>query len=317
MNKKVQITIGILSLALVAGGAFYGFQVFKHKHDQQTVNSQISSLQKQIADLQSKLNAVSTDQKTLSDTESANRQVIHQKSQDELLTAAVAKVTPSVVSIVISKDVPNLTVTYVNPFGNDPFFKDSGIQVPVYQQNGTTHQKVGAGTGFIITSDGYILTNRHVVDDQTADYTVLLSNGKQQPAKVVYIDQNNDIAIVKIDGKYSPVALGDSAGLQLGQSVIAIGNALGEYNNSVSVGIISGLNRSIQASDSSNGSSEQLTGVIQTDAAINPGNSGGPLLDLNGSVVGVNVATVQGSNNISFSIPINTVKAIIKQVTGK
>lgn len=316
MNRKIQIIAIILAAVLLGAGAFYTVQKIKQKHSQQSVSDEVSALQKQVTDLQQKLNTVSTDQKTLSNTETANRQVIHQKSQDELLTVAVAKVTPSVVSIVISKDVPNLTVTYVNPFGNDPFFQDSGIQVPVYQQNGTTHQKVGAGTGFIITADGYILTNRHVVEDQTADYTVLLSNGKQQSAKVIYIDPNNDVAIVKIDGKFTPVTLGDSGSLQLGQSVIAIGNALGEYNNSVSVGIVSGLNRTIQASDPS-GASEQLTGVIQTDAAINPGNSGGPMLDLNGKVVGINVATVQGSSNISFSIPINTVKSIIKQVLGK
>ncbi len=164
----------------------------------------------------------------------------------------------------------------------------------------------------MITSDGYILTNRHVVVDQTADYTVLLSDGSQKPAKIIYIDQSNDVAIVKIEGSYPKVSLGDSSSLKLGQSVIAIGNALGEYNNSVSVGIVSGLNRSITASGE--GTSEDLSGVIQTDAAINPGNSGGPLLDLNGRVVGINVATVVGSSNISFSIPINTVKAIINSV---
>jgi serine protease Do len=315
MNRTGQIIAIILFVGLIAGGSFFTVRALNQKHEQQNVNEQIAGLQKQISDLQAKLKTVSADQKTLSDTETQNRQVIHQKSQDELLTAAVAKVSPSVVSVVISKDVPNLQVVYVNPFGDDPFFKDSGIRVPVYQQNGTTHQKVGAGTGFIISNDGYILTNRHVVADSAADYTVLLSNGKQEAARVIYIDQNNDIAIVKIEGRYPAVSLGDSASLKLGQSVIAIGNALGEYNNSVSVGIVSGLNRTIQASG--NGSSEQLSGVIQTDAAINPGNSGGPLLDLNGRVVGINVATVVGSNNISFSIPINTVKGIIKQVLGR
>ncbi len=314
MDRLREIIAIILLAAILGGGAFYAFKLANRK---QVESAQISALQKQVADLQKKLGIVSADQKTLSDTEAQNRQVIHQKSQDQLLTEAVAKVSPSVASIVISKEVPNLTVTYENPFGNDPFFKNFGYQVPVYHQNGTTLKKVGAGTGFIITSDGYILTNRHVVNDQTAQYTALLSDGSQKAAKVIYIDQNNDIAIVKIDGKFTPAILGDSTSLQLGQSVIAIGNALGEYNNSVSVGIISGLNRTITASDAANGSTEQLTGIIQTDAAINPGNSGGPLLDLNGNVMGINVATVQGSNSISFSIPINTVKTIIKQVIGK
>jgi serine protease Do len=316
MNRLIKITSAVAAVALIGGLGFFVTQSLKQKNNQQAMNNEISTLQKQVADLQKTLGTVSANQKTLSETETTNRQVIHQKSQDELLTAAVAKVAPSVVSVVISKDVPNLEVTYVNPFGSDPMFKDFGIQVPVYQQNGTTHKQVGAGTGFIISTDGYILTNRHVVSDQTADYTVLLSDGKQQSARVIYVDPNNDVAIVKIEGKYSPVTLGDSTSLQLGQSVIAIGNALGEYNNSVSVGIVSGLNRNIQASDAS-GASEQLSGVIQTDAAINPGNSGGPLLDLNGKAVGINVATVQGSSNISFSIPINTVKGIIKQVLGR
>lgn len=311
-----KIAIAYIAIVVVALG-FYGYDLVsqKQKEKNAAINSQISGLEKQVSELQQKLKTVTDDQKVLAEKEAANRQVIHQKSQDELLTAAVSKVTPAVVSIVISKEVPNLTVTYENPFGDDPFYKNFNIRVPVYHQNGTTLQKVGAGTGFIITSDGYILTNRHVVNVASAQYTVLLSNGKQQPASVVYIDQNNDIAIVKIEGKYTAAALGDSNSLQLGQSVIAIGNALGEYNNSVSVGIISGLDRSIQASG--RGMVEQLSGVIQTDAAINPGNSGGPLLDLNGRVVGVNVATVQGSNSISFSIPINTVKGIIKQVLGR
>lgn len=315
MSKFKLIVIFVILAVFIAGGSFFGIMVFGNLIGQKTMTDQFSVLQKQVLDLQQKLKTVTADQKTLSEKESSNRQVIHQKSQDELLTAAVSKVTPSVVSIVISKDVPQLEVAYENPFGNDPMFKDFGIQVPVYRQIGTTRKQVGAGTGFIITSDGYILTNRHVVSDKTADYTALLSNGKQESARVIYIDPNNDVAIVKIDGKFTPVLLGDSAGLQLGQSVIAIGNALGEYNNSVSVGIVSGLNRSIQASGG--GTSEQLSGVIQTDAAINPGNSGGPLLDLNGKVVGINVATVQGSSNISFSIPINTVKGIIKQVLGR
>ena len=155
-----------------------------------------------------------------------------------------------------------------------------------------------------------------MADDQ-ADYTVLLSNGQQKPAKVIFKDPGNDLAIVKIDGNnYQPVNLGDSGSLKLGQSVFAVGNALGQYNNSVSVGVISGLNRSIQASGSELGT-ENLTGVIQTDAAINPGNSGGPLADLSGRVVGINVATVQGGNSIGFSIPINQVQQTLNFVLGK
>lgn len=304
-------------LIVFSAGAFAGRYFGKSTDSERKVNEQISVLQRQIEELKGQVAGVSTaEQKNATSLqEMQNRQVIKQKSQDELLTVAVQKITPSVVSVVVSKDVPQLEVVYENPFGNDPFFKDFGFQVPVYRQKGTINQKVGAGSGFIITSDGYILTNKHVVYDTAASYTVLLSSGAQKAAKVVYIDQSNDIAIIKIDGTYSPVSLGNSDSLKLGQSVIAIGNALGEYNNSVSVGIISGLNRTIEASGSMG--TEQLSGVIQTDAAINPGNSGGPLADLNGSVVGVNVATVQGSSNISFSIPINTVKSIIKSAINR
>jgi serine protease Do len=237
------------------------------------------------------------------------RQAVRAASQDDLLTQSVAKNAPAVVSIVISKDVPQLEVVYENPFGNDPFFKDFGFRIPRYQQKGTVRQKVGGGTGFLVTRDGYIITNRHVVNDSAASYTALLSTGEQKEITVIYKDPVFDLALVKIEGSNFPaVTLGDSKSLKLGQTVIAIGNALGEYNNSVSVGIISGLDRSIEASG------EKLAGVIQTDAAINPGNSGGPLVNLSGQVVGVNVATVRGASSISFSIPINDIKAIIQSV---
>ncbi len=317
LPSKIILTTLAVGVVL-SGAAFFGIPYFYEQHSaSELLRTQVTGLELQLAGLQKQVSGVAIDQQMLSDQEAVNRQTIHQKSQDELLTASVAKLTPSVVSIVISKEVPNLSVVYQNPFGNDPLFKNFNLRVPVYQQHGTTQKKIGAGTGFIISTDGYILTNKHVVVDQTADYTVLLSDGSQKPATIIYRDVNNDVAIAKIEGSgYHAVSLGDSASLQLGQSVIAIGNALGEYNNSVSVGIVSGLNRSIKASGSGIGT-EQLTGIIQTDAAINPGNSGGPLIDLTSKVVGINVATVVGSSNISFSIPINTVKSIIKQVIGR
>lgn len=237
-----------------------------------------------------------------------------QKSQDELLISAVARVTSGVVSIVVSKDVPLLEVSYQNPFGDDLYFKNFKFQVPVYRQRGFERKKVGAGTGFIVTRDGYIITNKHVVEDKLAQYMILLFDGNQKEAKLIYKDQSNDIAILKVEGtNYSPISLGDSSSLKLGQTVVAIGNALGNYNNSVSVGIVSGLNRNIEARNE-NGAVEQLNGIIQTDATINPGNSGGPLLNLNGEAVGINVATFIGSNNISFSIPINVVKSMVNNI---
>jgi S1-C subfamily serine protease len=233
------------------------------------------------------------------------------RSQDDLLTTVVSKSTPAVVSIIISKDMPKVEVEYVNPFGDDPMYQGLGFKVPVYKQVGTQSQQIGAGTGFIVRSDGYIVTNRHVVFDNQANYTVLLSSGVQKSAKVFYRDPTQDLAIIKIDGKgYSTIPIGNSSNLKLGQTVVAIGNALGEYNNSVSVGIISGLNRTIQAQDN-NGQIETLNGVIQTDTAINPGNSGGPLLDLSGNVIGVNVATNLGASNIAFAVPSNILKSLI------
>lgn len=258
--------------------------------------------------------------KRLSDMEETveilkKRTPVEKQTQEEMLTDAVSRIAPAVVSIVITKDVPKLEIVYENPFGDDPFFRDFGFRIPRYRQKGTELQQTGAGTGFLINSNGYILSNNHVVDDANAHYTVLLADGSQKEASVIYRDPEIDIAILKIEGSgFAHVALGSSSSLKLGQSVFAIGNALGEYSNSVSVGIISGLNRDITASTGY--SSEKLTGVIQTDAAINPGNSGGPLSTLDGKVIGVNVATVRDSDNISFSIPIDVIKEIIGKVVN-
>jgi serine protease Do len=227
------------------------------------------------------------------------------------IVSAVERVSPAVVSIVVSKDVPNLEVVYEEPY--------PGVRIPRYRQRGTRKQQVGAGTGFFVSKDGLIVTNRHVAGDRDSEYVALLHSGEQKTARLIAVDQKNDIAILKIEGNnFSVAPLGDSSSLKPGQSVIAIGNALGEFSHSVSVGIISGLGRNISAAGSTR-MVEQLYDVIQTDAAINPGNSGGPLLNIRGEVIGVNVATVQGAQTISFSLPINDVKKRIEQVqeTGK
>ncbi len=319
IKKAVPFLIIVLLVAASDAGTIFWYQKQSLKQ-RQTEAAEVTALQKQISGLQNQLTTLDKQNAAaaLSAQEEANRQVVQQKSQQDLVTAAVAKAAPAVVSIIISKDVPQYQVVYQNPFGDDPFFQNFGIQVPEYVPTGQTQsQEVGAGSGYLIASDGYIITNKHVVADTSASYTVLLQNGKQQTAKVVYKDPNNDLAIIKISGSnYSVINFDNSNNLQLGDTVIAIGNALGQYNNSVSLGVISGLNRTIQAT-SEDGSAETLTGVIQTDAAINPGNSGGPLLDLNGNAVGINVATVQGSNNISFSIPSNMVKSIIKSAINR
>ncbi len=251
-------------------------------------------------------------------------------TEESFVVSAVKRANPAVVSIIITKDVPTYETYYspspTNPFGdmfgsNDFFNQFFQQQVPQQKQNGTEKKEVGGGSGFIITSDGLVVTNRHVVADEDADYTVYTNDGKKYTAKVLARDQILDIAVIKIDapiGGLPYLELGDSDSLELGQSVVAIGNALAEFKNSVSVGVVSGLSRSIVAGDGL-GASEQLDRVIQTDAAINPGNSGGPLLNLRGQVIGINVAVVQGSSNIGFALPINSVKSVISSVkeTGK
>lgn len=245
-----------------------------------------------------------------------------QTSQEEKVIKAVNENSPAVVSVIISKDMPILEQYNFNPFEeffgpNSPF----GFGIPQYRQKGTQKQEIGGGTGFIISSDGMILTNKHVVLDPQADYTVLTNNGKKFPAKMVARDPAQDLAIIKIDqpGQNFPVVkLGDSDKLQIGQSVIAIGNALGEFRNTVSVGVVSGLGRTVTAGDGG-GLTETIEDVIQTDAAINKGNSGGPLLNLRGEVIGINTATALTAENISFAIPINKAKRAVSGVkaTGK
>ena len=243
-------------------------------------------------------------------------------SQESFVVDAVKKTNPAVVSIIISQEVPKYE-TYIdpnqqqNPFGD--LFPGFNFNIPQYRQNGTEKKNIGVGSGFFISSDGLIVTNKHVVDQKNVEYTVFTNDGKKHNAKVVARDPVLDIALIKIDGNVFPyLALGNSDSLNIGQSVIAIGNALGEYRNTVSVGVVSGLARSITAGDNS-GRAEVLDHVIQTDAAINPGNSGGPLLNLKGEVIGVNVAVAQGSQSIGFALPINSVKGAIESVklTGK
>jgi len=184
----------------------------------------------------------------------------------------------------------------------------SQLDIKVKDPQSKTIQ-IGGGSGAIVDPSGIILTNKHVVYEQDADYTVITNDDKHYSAKVLARDPINDIAILKIDAENLPaVELGDSSNLQLGQTVIAIGNALGEFTNTVSMGVISGLSRYITAQASLAGHSEELRGLIQTDAAINPGNSGGPLVNLAGQVIGISSATVMGAENIGFAIPIAAAK---------
>jgi len=245
------------------------------------------------------------------------KEYIPQTSQEEKVIEAVKKAFPSVVSIIITKDMPVVEQFYYDPFEGfeeffgDPFFR---FEIPENQDGGTEKREIGGGSGFIISEDGMVLTNRHVVSDKDAEYTVLTNEGKRFSAEVLALDPVKDLAVIKIntDEKFKPLPLGDSDILQAGQTVIAIGNALGEFQNTVSTGIVSGLGRNIIASGG--GESELLENVIQTDAAINQGNSGGPLLNLKGEVIGINVARSQLGENIGFAIPINEGKRGIEQV---
>jgi len=185
------------------------------------------------------------------------------------------------------------------------------------QTQQTSKVEKGSGTGFLISADGLILTNKHIANagkEGTAEYRIILNSGKQYYAQLIGKDPLNDFAILKIFDKNLPyVNLGDSDKLQLGSTVMAIGNALGRYQNSVTKGIVSGIGRSLIASDQV-GNAEALDNVLQTDAGINQGNSGGPLIDLLGNVVGINVAIDQGGSSIGFAIPINDARPVIKSV---
>jgi len=228
--------------------------------------------------------------------------------EDSSVISAVQKVSSAVVSVVFTKDVQ-----VINPFGNFDF-------TPQQQ----TQQQQGGASGFVITSDGMIATNKHVANVSGAKYTVITQDGKKYDARVLAVDpdSSSDFAILKIDAKNLPVVeFGDSDSLDVGSRVIAIGNALGEFQNTVTVGILSGKNRTLEATDSSGGSSETLSGLLQTDAAINSGNSGGPLVNLKGQVVGINTATAAKgqAEGLGFAIPINILKSAISSVqkTGK
>ena len=237
--------------------------------------------------------------------------------EESASTDVVKQVSPSVVSIIITKDLSKIySMTGPQPF--DDFFNQFGFPFNFFfneqpqQPAPEGKQEVGGGTGFVINQQsGLILTNRHVVTDTEAEYTVLTNEGQRYEATVVARDAVNDMALVQIQNKSIPaVRLGDSDSVQIGQTVIAIGNALGEYRNTVTKGVISGIGRNVVAGDN-RGSSEQLEGVFQTDAAINPGNSGGPLVNLQGEVIGINTAINSQGQLIGFAIPANEAKRMI------
>lgn len=248
-------------------------------------------------------------------------------SQEQAVINVVKNASPAVVSIIITKEVPVYEIyyeTYIDPFG-EFFGGGADIQIPKQRESGTEKQRIGGGTGFIVSIDGLVLTNKHVVSDKDATFTVTTNDGKSYPAVVLARDPFQDLAVLKIETSadvdengqvinelFPIVKLGDSSTIQIGQTVVAIGYALGEFRNTVSVGVISGVGRTIIAS--SGGISEILTDVLQTDTAINKGNSGGPLLNLRGEVIGINVAMAEGAQSIGFAIPSARAKKAIDDV---
>ncbi len=237
-------------------------------------------------------------------------------TEDNSVIDVVKKAGPAVVSIVVSKDLSKFQSNNFSPFGNDFFFPFFGI--PENRQSTPNIQQIGAGSGFFISSDGLILSNKHVVEDEQASYSVITNDNKTYEAKVLARDPINDLAILKIEISNAPVLeLADTSALQVGQRVVAIGNSLGQYQNTVTTGIVSGIGRSITAGG--NGSSENLEGVIQTDAAINPGNSGGPLLNSSGQVIGINTAIDREGQLVGFAIPAGDANRAVESYkrTGK
>jgi len=185
----------------------------------------------------------------------------------------------------------------------------AGLQIPSSMVDHNGMVQVGGGSGFIVDPNGLILTNKHVMSDRDAEYTVILDDGRRFKAEILSRDPINDVAIIKIPARGLPfLKLGDATRLELGQSLIAIGNALGIFKNTVSLGIVSGLSRAITAQADPGAAPQEMRGLIQTDAAINHGNSGGPLVDSDGLVVGINAAIVSGAQSIGLAIPVNAAR---------
>jgi len=227
--------------------------------------------------------------------------------EESVITKVVEDSLPSVVTVSISTTTTTGGTIQINPF--NPF-------QPFQQIPGKTEKvESNIGSGFIISTDGLVITNKHVVSDTSATYQVLTNDKKKYDVQKIYRDPLNDLAILKITPtpptSLKALTLGDSSKLKLGQLVIAIGTPLGEFTNTVTQGIISGLGRGITAGSPFEGYVEKLDNVIQTDAAINPGNFGGPLLNSKGQVIGINAAVAQSGQNIGFAIPSNVIKELI------
>ena len=237
--------------------------------------------------------------------------------KENLWGKTIRQSTPAIVTIVISKNVKALKKDMAAEMMAMPDYAQpkEPIDIPPDAVDSHGMVKIGSGSGFFVDPTGIILTNKHVIADANAEYTVITNDDKHYAATVLARDPIDDVAILKIDIQGAPVLpLGDSDKVALGEPVLAIGNALGLFKNTVSSGIVSGLSRSIQAAPDPKAGIAEMRGLIQTDTAINPGNSGGPLFNSDCHVIGINAAIVFGAQNLSFSIPINTAKRDIADI---
>jgi serine protease Do len=223
------------------------------------------------------------------------------------------KVCPAVITVIVSKDLPKAENFYSFPYAGREFIVP---KLEKGEKGKTQKTTIGGGSGFIVSENGFVFTSNHVVSDTTADYTVILDPKHKYPAKVLSRNPINDTAVLKIEGKESfPfLEMADSNKIELGEEVVAVGNALGEFTDTLSAGIVSGLSRFITAFGGMDQQMQNLRGLIQTDAAINPGNSGGPLINMETKVIGINTAMIAGAQNIGFAIPINYAKKDLEEV---
>ncbi len=222
------------------------------------------------------------------------------------------RVCPAVITVIVSKDLPKAENFYSFPFGGKEYVMP---KLEKGQKNEIRKTQIGGGSGFIVSKNGYVLTSNHVVSDITADYTVIVDPKHKYPAKVLSRNPIDDTAVLKIGGKQFPyLEMANSNKIELGEEVVAVGNALGEFTDTLSAGIVSGLSRFITAFGGVDHQMQNLRGLIQTDAAINPGNSGGPLVNMEGQVIGINTAMIAGAQNIGFAIPINYAKKDLEEV---
>lgn len=235
----------------------------------------------------------------------ATSEVINQRvlNEENVVTEVAERVAKGVVTVSYNKKTPVMEQYFLDPFGMFGGQRPSGK---------TESEQVDIGSGFVVDKAGLIVTNKHVVSQGVpADFKVILSDDSEHQVEKIWRDPVNDLAILKVSGDFEAIEMGDSDKLKVGNFVIAIGTALGEFRHTVTTGVVSGLGRGITAGDGFM-MAEKLDNVIQTDAAINPGNSGGPLLNSAGQVIGVNVAVSQGANNVGFALPINVVRDSLK-----